>query len=133
METLKIGDVLREGRDVGVRVRGGLANGSANNLPSYSAAPRTDRSATGSQFFNVAAAGHWDRFDLVAAYAYRDNGNYFGPAWLRRFPADPSHPGAVESAAYRGVQHLLARSKSALLRALAHRRRADAGGRLPPL
>ncbi|MBI0320407.1 hypothetical protein JBF12_47190, partial [Streptomyces javensis] len=89
METLKIGDVLREGRDVGVRVRGGLANGSANSLPSYSAAPRTDRSATGSQFFNVAAAGHWDRFDLVAAYAYRDNGNYFsGRHGYDDFPQD---------------------------------------------
>ncbi|MFH7618067.1 hypothetical protein, partial [Pseudomonas syringae group genomosp. 7] len=41
METLKIGDVLREGRDFGVRVRGGLANASANNLPAYSAAPRS--------------------------------------------------------------------------------------------
>ncbi|PTT54325.1 heme-binding protein, partial [Stenotrophomonas sp. HMWF022] len=60
METLNVDDVLREGRDVGVRVRGGLANGSANNLPGYEAAPRSDRSATGSQFFNVAAAGHWD-------------------------------------------------------------------------
>jgi len=77
METLNVDDVLREGRDVGVRVRGGLANNSANNLPGYDAAPRTDRGASGSQFFNVAAAGHWDRFDLVAAYAYRDNGNYF--------------------------------------------------------
>lgn len=77
METLNVGDILREGRDVGVRVRAGLANASANSVPAYSAVPRTDRSATGSQFFNVAAAGHWDRFDLVAAYAHRDNGNYF--------------------------------------------------------
>jgi hemoglobin/transferrin/lactoferrin receptor protein len=77
METLNVGDILREGRDVGVRVRAGLANASANSVPAYSAVPRTDRSATGSQFFNVAAAGQWDRFDLVAAYAHRDNGNYF--------------------------------------------------------
>ena len=117
METLKIGDVLREGRDVGVRVRGGLANGSANNLPSYSAAPRTDRSATGSQFFNVAAAGHWDRFDLVAAYAYRDNGNYFsGRHGYDDFPQTrrtlaPLNPPRTE------VFNTSSRSKSALLRA----------------
>ncbi len=77
METLKIDDVLREGRDSGLRVRTGVASGSSNNVPAYSAAPRTDRSALGSQFFNVAAARHWDRFDLVAAYAWRENGNYF--------------------------------------------------------
>ncbi|WP_296251847.1 TonB-dependent receptor [uncultured Stenotrophomonas sp.] len=78
METLKVDDVLREGRDSGIRVRTGLANNSANNVPDYSAAPRTDRNATGNQFANVALAQRWDRFDLVAAYAWRDTGNYFG-------------------------------------------------------
>ncbi|RMH87881.1 TonB-dependent receptor [Lysobacter pythonis] len=77
METLKAEDILREGSDAGVRVRAGLANASANNLPSFSAVPRTGRAATGSQFFNVAAAVRQDRFELLAAYAYRDNGNYF--------------------------------------------------------
>ncbi len=77
METLKIEDVLRDGRDAGLRVRTGMANASANNVPAYDAAPRTDRSALGSQFFNIATAKHWDRFDLVAAYAWRENGNYF--------------------------------------------------------
>ncbi|WP_312787182.1 TonB-dependent receptor [Stenotrophomonas indicatrix] len=116
METLKIGDVLREGRDFGVRVRGGLANASANNLPAYSAAPRTDRSATGSQFFNVAAGGHWDRFDLVAAYAYRDNGNYFsGKHGYDDFPQTrrtlaPLNPPRTE------VFNTSSRSKSALLK-----------------
>ena len=133
METLKIDDVLREGRDFGVRVRGGLANASANDLPSYSAAPRSDRSATGSQFFNVAAAGHWDRFDLVAAHAYRDNGNYFsGKHGYDDFPQTrrtlaPLNPPRTE------VFNTSARSKSALLRAPAHRRCADAGSGLPPL
>lgn len=77
METLKIDDVVREGRDSGLRVRTGIASGSSNNVPAYSAVPRTDRSALGSQFFNLAAGRHWDRFDLVAAYAWRENGNYF--------------------------------------------------------
>ena len=75
METLNVDDVLREGRDVGVRVRGGLANGSANNLPGYDAVPRSDRSATGSEAFNDADAKHWDKHDLGAAYADSDNGN----------------------------------------------------------
>ncbi|MBD3826554.1 TonB-dependent receptor [Stenotrophomonas sp.] len=77
METLKVDDVLRDGRDSGVRIRGGLANNSANNVPAYSGVPRTDRNATGSRFFNIAAARHWDSVDLVAAYARRDQGNYF--------------------------------------------------------
>ncbi|AWH22634.1 TonB-dependent receptor [Stenotrophomonas sp. ZAC14D2_NAIMI4_6] len=116
METLNVDDVLREGRDVGVRVRGGLANGSANNLPAYDAAPRSDRSATGSQFFNVAAAGHWDRFDLVAAYAYRDNGNYFsGKHGYDDFPQTrrtlaPLNPPRTE------VFNTSSRSESALLK-----------------
>ena len=75
METLKVEDVLREGRNSGIRVRTGLANNSANNVPDYSAAPRTDRNATGNQFANVAVAQRWDSFDLVAAYAWRDTGN----------------------------------------------------------
>lgn len=116
METLKVGDILREGRDIGVRIRGGVANASANNVPVYSAAPRTDRSATGSQFFNVAAAGHWDRFDLVAAYAYRDNGNYFsGKHGYDDFPQTrrtlaPLNPPRTE------VFNTSSRSKSALLK-----------------
>ena len=77
METLKAQDILREGKDFGLRVRGGLASGAANNLPGYNTPARTDNHATGNQFFNIAGAGHWDRFDLVAAYAKRDVGNYF--------------------------------------------------------
>ncbi|HDS1038713.1 TPA: TonB-dependent receptor [Stenotrophomonas maltophilia] len=116
METLGVDDILREGRDMGVRVRGGLANGSANNLPSYDAAPRSDRGATGSQFFNIAAAGHWDRFDLVAAYAYRDNGNYFsGKHGYDDFPQTrrtlaPLNPPRTE------VFNTSSRSESALLK-----------------
>ncbi len=80
MDTLKIDDVLRAGQDFGVRVRTGLANNSANNVPDYSAVPRGDRSATGNQFANIAVGQHWDRFDLVAAYAWREVGNYFAGA-----------------------------------------------------
>ena len=89
METLKLDDVLREGRSSGLRVRTGVASGSANNLPGYSAEPRTDRSALGSQFFNIAGGRQWDSFDLVAAYAWRENGNYFsGKHGYHDFPQD---------------------------------------------
>lgn len=78
METLKIGDVLREGQDVGLRVRSGVSNGSARDVPAYGAAPRSNRNSLGGQFFNIAGGKHWDAFDLVAAYAWRDTGNYYG-------------------------------------------------------
>jgi len=77
METLNIGDVLRDGQDAGLRVRSGVSNGSARDLPAYNDAPRTDRNSLGGQFFNIAGGKHWDRFDLVAAYAWRDTGNYY--------------------------------------------------------
>ncbi|MGV6493236.1 TonB-dependent receptor domain-containing protein [Stenotrophomonas rhizophila] len=77
METLKIGDVLREGQDLGLRVRTGVSNGSARDVPAYDAAPRTDRNSLGGRFANIAGGKHWDRFDLVAAYAWRDTGNYY--------------------------------------------------------
>lgn len=77
METLKIGDVLRDGQEVGLRVRSGVSNGSARDVPAYDAVPGNDRNTLGGQFFNVAGGKHWDRFDLVAAYAWRDTGNYY--------------------------------------------------------
>ena len=90
METLNVGDVLRDGREVGVRLRTGIANNSANNLPAYSDVQRTDRNATGNQFANIAVAGRWDRFDLLAAYAWRDTGNYFsGKHGYDDFPQTP--------------------------------------------
>ncbi|NNC24755.1 hypothetical protein HKX41_11490, partial [Salinisphaera sp. USBA-960] len=66
METLKADDVLREGRDWGLRLRGGVSNASARDLPAYGDAPRSDRNALGGGFGNIAMAGRWDRFDLVA-------------------------------------------------------------------
>lgn len=77
METLKADDVLRDGREWGLRVRGGASNASARDLPAYGDVPRHDRNALGGGFGNIAAAARWDRFDLVAAYAWRDTGNYY--------------------------------------------------------
>ncbi|MDQ1061562.1 TonB-dependent receptor [Stenotrophomonas sp. SORGH_AS_0282] len=77
METLNIGDVLRDGQDAGLRVRSGISNGSARDLPAYNGTPGTDRSSLGGQFFNIAGGKHWESFDLVAAYAWRDTGNYY--------------------------------------------------------
>lgn len=90
METLNVGDVLRDGHDTGFRLRTGIANNSANNLPAYSATPRTDRNATGNQFANLAVAGRWNSVDLLAAYAWRDTGNYFsGKHGYDDFPQKP--------------------------------------------
>ncbi|MBL7471050.1 hypothetical protein INQ17_24620, partial [Escherichia coli] len=75
METLKADDVLTEGHDLGLRVRTGVSDASARRLPAYSGVPSKDSgdlTRPGGQFFNIAAAGRWDRFDLVAAYAWRD-------------------------------------------------------------
>ncbi len=77
MDTLKLDDVVREGQDSGLRVRSGISSGSARNLPAYEGEPGTNRNSLGGQFFNIAGAKHWDRFDLVAAYAWRDTGNYY--------------------------------------------------------
>lgn len=77
MDTLKLDDVVREGQDSGLRVRSGISSGSARHLPAYEGEPGTSRNSLGSQFFNIAGANHWDRFDLVAAYAWRDTGNYY--------------------------------------------------------
>ncbi|WP_024890433.1 TonB-dependent receptor [Luteimonas huabeiensis] len=116
METLNTGDVLREGQDTGLRVRAGLANASANNLPAYDAVPRTDRDATGSQFFNIAAARHWDRFDLLAAYAWRDNGNYFaGNHGYDNFPQTRRSLAALNPPGTE-VFNTSSRSRSALLK-----------------
>lgn len=90
METLNADDVLTEGHDLGLRIRTGVSDASARRLPDYSGVPSTDRgdlTRPGGQFFNVAAAGRWDRFDLVAAYAWRDVGNYFsGHRGYNAFP-----------------------------------------------
>lgn len=77
MDTLKLDDVVREGQDSGLRVRSGISSGSARDLPAYEGEPGTNRNSLGGQFFNIAGAKHWDRFDLVAAYAWRDTGNYY--------------------------------------------------------
>lgn len=80
METLKVGDILREGRSQGIRIRAGISDASTKDLPGYDAfqaADRNDITRPGSHFYNVAVAKTWDRFDVVAAYARRENGNYF--------------------------------------------------------
>ena len=80
METLNVDDVLTEGNDLGLRIRTGVSDASARSLPAYGDRSRTNAghiTRPGGQFFNIAGAGRWDRFDLVAAYAWRDTGNYF--------------------------------------------------------
>lgn len=90
MDTLKVGDILREGRSQGIRIRAGISDASTKDLPGYDAfqaADRNDITRPGSHFYNVAVAKTWDRFDVVAAYAKRENGNYFsGDKGYGQFP-----------------------------------------------
>lgn len=90
MDTLKAADVLRAGRDFGVRIRAGVSDASTQDLPGYDEFQSSDRNAItrpGSHFYNLALAKRWDRFDLVAAYAKRESGNYFsGSEGYEDFP-----------------------------------------------
>lgn len=90
MDTLKAADILRAGKDFGVRVRAGISDASTKDLPAWSAfqnPSRNDITRPGSHFYNLAVAKSWDRFDLVAAYAKRENGNYFsGSEGYEGFP-----------------------------------------------
>jgi hemoglobin/transferrin/lactoferrin receptor protein len=82
METLTPADILREGQDIGVRLRGGIASNSIAPGHSFkqiargsdhrnSLASPEDRSGS------LALAIQRDRYDIVAAYAKRTQGNYF--------------------------------------------------------
>ncbi|CAL4870015.1 Vitamin B12 transporter BtuB (plasmid) [Asticcacaulis sp. MM231] len=90
MDTLKPADILREGKTQGLRIRTGVSDASTKDLPPYDgfqSEDRNDITDPGSWFFNIAAARTGERFDVVAAYARRENGNYFaGKDGYDRFP-----------------------------------------------
>ncbi|WP_232060815.1 TonB-dependent receptor [Metapseudomonas otitidis] len=88
MTTLGVDDILVDGQDVGLRVTGNLWNNGVepasrdahSRTEDLSAVPRTQR---GNLFNSAAESGsaafafHHERVDLVAAYAHRNQGNYF--------------------------------------------------------
>lgn len=88
MKTIGVDDILVDGKDVGVRLTGNLWNNGVepehrsrhSRDEDLSAVPRDER---GSLFGSKAESGSaafaysQERFDLVAAYAHRNQGNYF--------------------------------------------------------
>ena len=99
---LEADDLIREGRDVGLRLRGGLAgNGIAprdfstelNRDPALVdlAEDGNDILTDDNWFASVAGAYRTDRFDLVAAYARRKEGNYFAGKHGSRFTLVPNY------------------------------------------
>ncbi len=80
MSTIRPEEILIEGKEVGVRIRGSVASNSASLPGTFHAPTNTDRNSffepqtgNGSTAFAIAQ----ENFDVVAAYAKRRNGNYF--------------------------------------------------------
>lgn len=88
VDTLKPGDVLRDGQNIGARVRVGLSDGSAPDLPGYSDKQRRRETLKPGGFFgNAALAWRNDDIELLAAYAHRETGNYYaGSAGYADYP-----------------------------------------------
>ncbi len=80
MSTIRPEDIVIEGKEIGVRLRGSVASNSASMPDKFYAPENTDRNSVfepqtgnGSAAFAISQ----ENFDVVAAYARRDNGNYF--------------------------------------------------------
>jgi hemoglobin/transferrin/lactoferrin receptor protein len=80
METLKTTDILLEGERSGLRMRGGIQSNSLDAPKEFAPTPRTDSPNlwdSDADFASLAYAVKEERFELVVALAYRDQGNYF--------------------------------------------------------
>lgn len=96
MHTISADDILMDGNTYGVKVKGGMAGNSIDPL-SYLSPPGTlpqrfdgkDLLNGGSQVGSLALATRTDGFEMVGAFAYRRNGNYFagknGEKLVKRF------------------------------------------------
>ena len=78
--TLKPEDILLEGKSYGVRVKGSIVSNSTTEPSKFASKPETEKNglfdsdaANGS----IAFAMREHYFDIVGAYAIRDQGNYF--------------------------------------------------------
>lgn len=104
---LEADDLIREGRNIGFRVRGGLAgNGieprdfsvDGNRDPALVDLAQDDNRFLNGEnyFFSLASAFRTDHVDLVAAYARRRDGNYFAGVDGSQFTVVPNYlPGGV--------------------------------------
>ncbi|MEM5552873.1 TonB-dependent receptor [Pseudoalteromonas neustonica] len=80
METLKSDDILRNGQQHGVRIKGGMQSNSIDAQSDFDATPRNDAPdlvTSDGEFINIAYATAQEGFDLVVAASHRDIGNYF--------------------------------------------------------
>ncbi|WP_269077540.1 TonB-dependent receptor domain-containing protein [Providencia sneebia] len=80
--TLQPADVIPKGETFGVRLRGGMASNTISERSGFRVKTRdSDNSSSwpslNSRFGSVAMATDQDRYQLLAAYAYRTQGNYF--------------------------------------------------------
>lgn len=80
--TLQPADVIPKGETFGVRLRGGLANNTVSERSGFYTKTKESNDANpwpnmNSRFGSVAIATDQDRYQLLAAYAYRNQGNYF--------------------------------------------------------
>lgn len=80
MMTLRPDDILLEGNDIGVRIKGGVASNSSTPGTRFDAPLNTDVNSIfepQSGYGNFAFAARKEGFDVVAAYSKRNNANYF--------------------------------------------------------
>lgn len=80
--TLQPADVIPKGETFGVRLRGGMANNTVSERSGFYTKIKDNDDANqwpnmNSRFGSVAMATDQDRYQLLAAYAYRKQGNYF--------------------------------------------------------
>ncbi|MGU3575410.1 TonB-dependent receptor domain-containing protein [Brucellaceae bacterium C25G] len=96
MRTINADDIIMDGKSYGVKIKGGFAGNSVKPRGYYSP-PETEAPRFGgndwlngnSNIASIAAATKQDNYELVGAFAYRRNGNYFagkhGERQVKRF------------------------------------------------
>lgn len=79
MTTLKADDIVLKGQRTGVRLRGGLQSNTSTPPDDVVVTPRTDSPSINGDagFASVALATKQENYDLLAAYSYRTQGNYY--------------------------------------------------------
>jgi hemoglobin/transferrin/lactoferrin receptor protein len=103
LRTLNADDIIKPGKDFGIRLRGGFSDNTRSPVPwqvaGINAGGPSSLWDANSYFSSAAFATKQSGFDLVAAYAHRESGNYFagthGPQYID-IPSvlDRNRPGA---------------------------------------
>ncbi len=96
MRTINADDIIINGKAYGIKIKGGIAGNSINPgsyiVPPNTLSPRfggNDWLNSGSHIGSIAVATKTEDYELVGAFAYRRNGNYFagknGEKLVKRF------------------------------------------------